>query len=293
MELDHNRLTLRNASATIGKIALGGGASFPRFCDGESPCESSFDLTTDDLNPERWNDVLNPRLKKKPWYRLFGASQEERNVIANLRASGRLTARRLTLGPAAGSAFETDFSLIDGVLELKNTRADLLGGTVSGGWKIDFSGSEPKYKSTGSAERIQAEKLGTLLKASLGSGTVALKYKLDMSGWDADTLAKSAAAETDFTWSGGALRISPDPRTPLRVLNGDGKAVLDKDGWTISACKWNTPTGIYQLSGTASRDSAIAFEFTQENGAVAKVTGTLGKPQLSLSAPQPTQARRR
>ena len=33
--------------ATIGKVALGGSASFPRFCDGESPCESSFDLTTD------------------------------------------------------------------------------------------------------------------------------------------------------------------------------------------------------------------------------------------------------
>ena len=75
MELDHNRLILRNASATVGKIALGGSANFPRFCDGESPCESSFDLTTDDLNPARWNEVLNPHLKKKPWYRLFGASR--------------------------------------------------------------------------------------------------------------------------------------------------------------------------------------------------------------------------
>ena len=111
----------------------------------------------------------------------------------------------------------------------------------------------------------------TLLKASLGSGTLAVNYKLEMSGWDADTLAQSAAAETKFTWSGGALRISPDPRMPLRVLNGEGKAVLDKDGWTISACKWNTPAGIYQLSGTASRDSVLALEFTQENGAVSKV----------------------
>ena len=175
------------------------------------------------------------------------------------------------------------FSLADGVLELKNTRADLLGGTVSGDWKIDFSGSEPRYESTGSAERIQAEKLGTLLKASLGSGTLALKYKLKMAGWDADTLSKSATAETDFTWSGGVLRISPDPRMPLRVLTGEGKAVLDKDGWTISACQWNTPTGIYQLSGTASRDSAIAFEFLRRTVRVAKVTGTLSKPQFGTA----------
>jgi AsmA protein len=293
LEFDHSRFTLRNASATIGKVVLGGSASFPRFCDGESPCESSFDLTTDDLNPERWNEVLNPRLRKRPWYRLFGASQEERNVIANLHASGRLTARRLTLGTATGSAFETAFSLADGVLELKNTRADLLGGTIAGDWKLDFTGADPRYESTGSAERMQAEKLGTLLKTSLGSGTLALKYKLNMAGWDAGSLSKSATAETDFTWSGGVLRLSPDPRMPLRVLNAEGKAVLNKDGWIISDCRWNTPTGIYQLSGTASRDSAIDFEFRQKNGAVAKITGTLSKPQFGTPTPPPTQARRR
>jgi AsmA protein len=290
LELDHDRLTLRNASATIGKIALAGSAGFPRFCDGESPCRSSFELTTDDLNPERWNDVLNPRLRKSPWYRLFGA-QQERNVIANLHASGHLTARRLTLGTAVGSAFETSFALADGVLELKNTRADLLGGTISGEWKMNFNGLEPRYKSAGIAQRIQAEKLGTLLKASLGSGTLALRYDLDMAGWDADALAESSTAETEFTWSGGLLRLSPDPRMPLRVLTGEGKTVLGKDGWTVSACKWVTPTGIYQLSGTVSRDSAIAFAFTQQNGAVAKLTGTLAKP--GAPAPQPTQARRR
>jgi uncharacterized protein involved in outer membrane biogenesis len=293
LEFDHNRFTLSNASATIGKIALSGSASFPRFCDGESPCESSFDLTADDLNPERWNDVLNPHLRKRPWYRLFGAPQEERNVIANLRASGHLSARRLTLGPAVGSAFDTAFSLADGVLELKNTRADLLGGTISGDWKLDFSGVDPSYEGTGSAQRMQAEKLGTLLKASLGSGTLALQYKFKMAGWDSDALSKSATAETDFTWNGGVLRLSPDPKTPLRVLNAGGKAVLSKDGWNISACQWNTPTGIYQLSGTATRDSAIAFEFRQENGAVATVTGTLSKPQFGTPAPPPTQARRR
>ena len=114
-----------------------------------------------------------------------------------------------------------------------------------------------------------------------------------MAGWDAGTLSKSATAETDFTWSGGVLRLSPDPRTPLRVLTAEGKAVLNKDGWNISACQWNTPTGIYQLSGTATRDSAIAFEFRQENGTVAQVTGTLSKPQFGTPAPPPTQARRR
>jgi hypothetical protein len=114
-----------------------------------------------------------------------------------------------------------------------------------------------------------------------------------MSGTDAPALAKSAAAETEFTWRGGALRISPDAKAPLRVLNGEGKASLDQEGWTISAGKWKTLSGIYQMSGTASRDSALDLEFTQENGAVWRVTGTMLKPQQSKPEPQPIQARRR
>jgi len=293
VELESDRLSLRNASATAGKVSLSGNASFPRFCDGDSPCESTFDLATDDLNPERWNEVLNPRLTKKPWYRLFGASSSEHNVIANLHASGHLTARRLTLGTVSGSAFDTRFAMSNGILELKNTSAELLGGNVAGDWKINFNRNEPQYESAGTATRLQAEKLGPILKASLGTGTLAAQYKLKMSGWDADALAKSAIAQTEFTWRGGALRISPDSRSPLRILNGDGTAALDKDGWTISASKWTTPTGIYHLSGTASRDSVIALEFTQENGAASKVTGTLAKPQTSTPAPQLTQVRRR
>jgi hypothetical protein len=292
VELQRNRFALHNASATVGRVSLNGDASFPRFCDGESPCESTFDLRTDDLNPEQWNDLLNPHLKKRPWYRLFGGAEAEHNVIANLRASGRLWARRLTLGTTTGSNLETTFSIANGVLDLKDTRAELLGGDVSSDWKIDFTGGEPTYTSAGAARRVQAEKLGPLLKASLGSGTLGLNYKLGMSGWDAAALSASAAAETDFTWRGGELRISPDPK-PLRVLTGEGKASLGKDGWTISACKWNTPAGVYQLSGAASRDSLLALEFTQENGAVWKVSGTLLKPQLSAPAPQLTQTRGR
>jgi hypothetical protein len=291
--LDSNRFVLRDASATIGKVSLGGSASFPRSCDGESPCQSSFDLSTDDLNPERWNEVLNPRLKKRPWYRLFGAGEAEHNLIANLHSTGHLTSRHLTLGLAAGSGFETDFSIADGVLELKNTRAELLGGSVSGEWKINFLGNDPKYESSGTVQRLQAEKLGTLLKAPFGSGLVGLKYKLEMAGWDAATLAQTAAAETKFDWSGGALRISLDGKTPLRVLTGEGQADLDQKGWTILHSRWQTPAGTYRLTGSASRDLALALEFTQENGAVSQVTGTLLKPQLVASAPQSAQAKHR
>jgi len=295
LELERNRFTVHNATASAGKISLTGTASFPRSCDADSPCESSFNLTTEEFNPERWNELLNPRLKKKPWYRLVGAPDAAGSVIANLHAIGHFTAHRLALGNTTGTAFDTNFSIANGVLLLKDTHADLFGGTVSGEWNIDFTGSEPKYESTGAASRVQAEKLGTLLKASFGTGTLTLNYKLEMAGWDAAALTKSTIAQTEFTWSGGALKISPEANAPLRIVAGEGKAALSKDGWTIYGSKWKTPSGIYQLSGTASRDSALALEFTQNGGTIWKVTGTLLKPQpgTPAAAPAPTQASRK
>jgi hypothetical protein len=292
VELDRDRIALRNAAATIGKISLSGSAGFPRSCETDSPCEASFDLSTDELNPERWNEVLNPHLEKTPWY-YFGGARSGSNVFAILHATGHIASRHLTLGTTTGSDFETDFSSGNGILELKNTRADLFGGKVSGNWKIDFTGSEPSYASTGSAERIQADKLAPFLKASLGSGTVDLQYKLKMDGWDAASLFNAASAEAAFTWTGGALKISPDARTPMRVFTGKGKAALDKDGWTISSSQWKTPNGIYHLNGHISRDSVLALEFSQDSGSAWKVSGTLSKPQAGGPAPEPTQARRR
>ncbi|MGC2210831.1 MAG: AsmA family protein [Candidatus Korobacteraceae bacterium] len=292
VELDRDRIALRNASATIGKISLGGSAGFPRSCDADSPCQASFDLSTDDLNPERWNEVLNPHVKKTPWY-YFGDTRSGSNVFATLRTTGHITSRHLTLGTITGSAFETDFSSDNGMLELKNTRADLFGGKVSGDWKIDFTGGEPSYESIGSAERIQAEKLTPLLKASVGTGTVGVQYELKMTGWDAASLMNSASAEAAFSWTGGALKVSPDPPAPMRVFTGKGKAALDKDGWTISASQWKTPDGTYHLDGQVSRDSVLALEFSQDNGSEWKVSGTLAKPQTGMAAPEPTQARRR
>ena len=120
-----------------------------------------------------------------------------------------------------------------------------------------------------------------------------MQYKLKMAGWDAESLFSSASAEAAFTWTGGALKISPDGRTPMRVLTGKGQAALDTDGWAISASQWKTPGGIYHLNGRISRDSALALQFSQDNGSAWKVSGTLSKPQTGEPAPEPTQARRR
>ena len=157
-----------------------------------------------------------------------------------------------------------------------------------------MSGSEPACESAGTATRVQADKLAPVMKAPLGTGIVDLQYKLRMNGWDADSLSRSAGGQARFTWTGGALRISPDPRSPLRVLFGEGKATLDKKGWSISDSHWKTPIGVYQLRGSISRGSALDLEFIQEDGGVRRVSGTLAKPeQGAAAATRPAPAWRR
>jgi uncharacterized protein involved in outer membrane biogenesis len=288
VDFDGDRLSLHNASATAGKISLTGSASFPLSCTADAPCEASFDLTSDEFNPERWNELLNPHLRKTPWYLFTG--EHRGSIFPNLHAAGRLAARRLTLDSITGSAFESDLSYANAVLIFKHARAQMLGGTVSGDGSVNFTSGEPKIESTGAAEHIQAEKLSPLLKAPLGTGALRLSYVLQASGWDRASLAHSATAQSSFTWTGGAMRISPGMHGPLHVISGNGKAVLDSKGWTISDSEWKTRSGTYQLSGTVSRDFALDIEFTQHD-AVWRVGGTLANPQPESAAT--TQATQR
>ncbi len=311
VELAGERLTLHSATAAIDKVSFSGGASFPRSCSSDSPCEVGFDLMSDEFNPARWNELLNPRAQKKPWY-FFGGGRNG-TLPPNLQATGHLSARRLILAtlsetpsatpsetpsetpspsnkggpmgaPISGSEFETSFSYADGILELRNSRANLFGGIVAGDWTVDFTGGKPLCESAGIATRLQVERLAPLVKSPLGSGAVDLHYKLKMSGWDAAALASSATGEARFTWTGGALRISPDARSPLRVLFGEGKATLDSNGWIISDSHWKTPTGVYQLRGSISRDSVLDLEFIQRDGGSSRVSGTLANPEQGAAA---------
>lgn len=311
-EFDGQRFTLRNAAANIGKVALTGSASFPRSCGAGSPCQATFELATEDFNPGRWDELLNPQQKKTPWYRLPGTGGGAPTVMTNLDAWGHLTARHITLattpetnaetpeganakGTAAaasgtassgnaaqnvvtGSALDAQFTVLHGVVELHNLHAELMGGAVSGEVKMDFTGEKPKYEASGAAVKIQAEKLAAVLKGNLGSGVVSGKYKFTMSGSTAAELFAGAEAETEFTWTGGALRVSPDGR-PLRVTTGAGEAELGKDGWTLRKSHWKTPLGVYELRGGISRDSVLTLVFTEERGKSWRLAGTLLKPE--------------
>ena len=207
---------------------------------------------------------------------------------SNTKGAGTATSGATTSGTApsgtaaqsivSGTALDAQFTVLHGVVELHNARAELMGGAVSGDVKMDFTGEKPEYEASGVATKVQAEKLAALVKGSLGSGVVSGKYKFTMSGSTAAELYAGAEAETEFAWTGGALKISPDGR-PLRVVTGAGEAELGKDGWTLRTSRWTTASGVYELRGGISRDSVLTLVFTEERGKSWRLAGTLLKPE--------------
>ena len=126
----------------------------------------------------------------------------------------------------------------------------------------------------------------TLLKASLGSGTLGLQYKMQMAGWDAAALAHSATAETEFTWTGGALRISPDGKPPARAhRRRQSHSRQGLAGPSPPANGRRPPASISSAAPLRATPRSL-WSLPEQNGAVTKVTGTL----LQAAVGQPSSA---
>lgn len=271
---------MQNAALVIGDVALSGNATFPRSCREDLPCASKWTLQFDEIDPAKFNALLNPRLKKRPWYRFFGGGDREESVLARIEAIGTVTAKRLLLRTTAATRVSSDFSLRRGRLELTNLRADLMGGSHTGAWAADFTGDQPAYAGVGRVSRVNVAQLAVITKDPWATGTLAGSYKIKMTGWDTAQLVASASAEAQAELRDGALRhLALDKRgTPLR-FTGFTLTLTYSDGRIhIPESKLLTQNGIYQVSGTATLNRDLELQMSSAGGNAYKVTGTLEKP---------------
>ncbi|HEX8924290.1 MAG TPA: hypothetical protein VF786_00785, partial [Terriglobales bacterium] len=202
--LDSDRMNLLAMVGAVGKTKFTGTAVVPRSCTPVVQCDSMLNLQFEEIDPELWNAALNPRMRNR-WYKLFGAS-DERNLVATLKANGHISAKRLMLGFAPATNFESDFTLRDGKAELKNTRMSLLGGDVLGEWAMHFKNSGPEYAGKGQLARVNIAQLSAATKTNVGTGLLNGRWEVQMTGWNSEDLAKSAEGKADLNWSNGTLR---------------------------------------------------------------------------------------
>jgi hypothetical protein len=279
VELADDQLRFHNLTAQIGKTVVTGEAQFPRRCNDAAPCLSRFDVQADAINAEELNTLFNPRIKQQPWYKFFGSGSEA-SALAKMRASGRITVKRLLLGQLTATKASAEFTLDSGRLTLTQTSAELLGGMQTGHWQADFTGDEPVYSGSGNVTNIAPAQLAGLVHAALGTGTVNGTYEIKMSGWTARELWSTANASADFDWRNGTWRNVQLGRTPLQFSDFAGHIALQDGGFRISKSKMQSSGVSYALAGSIKSDE-LALQFERDNGSGYRVRGTLQKPLVT------------
>jgi uncharacterized protein involved in outer membrane biogenesis len=289
--LDANRMNLLGLVGAVGKTRFAGTATVPRSCAPEAQCDSVLNLQFDEIDPELWNAALNPRVRNR-WYKLFGVS-EEHNIVATLKASGHISARRVELGFAPATNFESDFTLRDGQAELKNTKMVLLGGEVDGAWAMKFKSSGPEYAGRGQLARVNIAQLSAATKTNLGTGLLNGRWEAQMTGWNAEDFLKSAEGKAELNWNNGTLRtFAFDGHAPMKVNNFSATFTLTKGKLSIEDGKLQSGAGVYNVSGTATPGRDLDLQFLAPEGTSYRVNGNLQKPQVvALPASTKTEAK--
>jgi hypothetical protein len=238
----------------------------------------------DEIDLDQVNRLLNPRLKKRPWYRMFGVSGE-RSVLVNWDASGALAAKRFNAKGLSATNVGLNFELHKGKLNLKDVRANILGGTHTGNWAANFTGDTPSYTGTGTIAKLALAQLATLMKDPWATGTLNGSYELKLSGWDLGSLLESSAGNCQFQWRDGTLRhLALDGKNPqVHFPQWSGQCEWSKDGFRVSGSKLQAASGIYQVSGTVLPSKDGQLEFVRGDGTAYQVTGTLDKPRVQAT----------
>jgi hypothetical protein len=239
-------------------------------------------LQFDSLDAAQVNELLNPTLKKQPWYKLFGSSQEE-SLLTRIYAVGRVTSKQITFDKLVGTKFYADFRLNHGDLLVSNVRAAVLGGTHEGQWRADFNGATPVYTGSGTVSRLNAAQFASLGRAAIGTGIVSGRYELKMSGWNSGDLAKSAEGTANFDWSGATIRaFAVSGRGPAKVNDFSGKLILKDGVLAFDESKMTAANGIYFVTGTAEPEK-LELEFKSDTAVGYKITGSLRAPAVAVT----------
>jgi hypothetical protein len=269
---------------------LSGSVQLPRHCDAGEICPAQANLRADQLVATELEALLNPRLNKRPWYRLL--QRDNRKPLAGLAVAGSLSANRVLVGHLSASHFTSHLVIEDGKVQLSDVRAGIWGGQYQGEWRFDFSGRQPVYTGTGALEHAVLAQAAQAMGDDWASGKLALQYRLRATGWSKTDLKDSLASTAEFDLRDGVLRhlsLAPSAK-PLRLHRFTGHLALSDGQFTLAEGKLQALDGIYQVSGTALLDSKLNIKLVRDGSHSFDITGTLGAPRVTLVSHPQTEA---
>jgi AsmA protein len=266
-------------------LSFKGWVEAPRGCVSVQDCPISFDLRADQLSSDELNAVLNPRMRKRPWYKLIVADSGP-SLLPRLRGAGRLTANRVLFKSVRAGHVSAQVRLESGKLQLSELRGEVLGGRHSGAWTADFTSHPARWEFRGLIEHVAMDRLATLMRDNWAGGAVDAKYRGTALGDSTADLVNSASGTVDFQWRDGVLRhVALNGDTgPLLLRRFVGRLELTEGVLALTQSRMDTPGGIYAVSGTASLGMKLGLKLARGNAPAFTIGGTLQKPLVTAVA---------
>jgi len=155
-----------------------------------------------------------------------------------------------------------------------------------GEWKADFGVKPPVYSGHGTLQNVSLDQPAQLMNDRWISGTAHAEFQFEASGLSANELLAGAT---------GALRI--DSRNavmthvvlageagPLQVRRLSAQVALRGGNAELNDGELETPSGIYQWSGTATSDRILNLKLTHDGAPAFTITGTLAEPSVAAAS---------
>ena len=281
--LTPDQVDVQNLTASIADTSWRGSLALPRQCAVPDSCPVRFDLHADEIATDRLNQLLNPHVRKQPWYHFLSSPATGVPYLLTVHAVGKLTANRVVVRKLVGTGFRRTWNSNKGKLRLSDLRGDVLGGKHIGEWKADFTAKPPEYSGSGTLERVALDQLAESMNDDWITGSATATYRVKASGLDATELFASATGTLKVEARDGVLRhiALAEEAGPLQMHHLAARLFLHDGKFEIQEGKLETPAGIYQVSGTASLTRILNLKLTREGAPGFNITGTLTEPHVS------------
>lgn len=268
-------------------------------CPGAASCPFTFSLHADKLAAADLRDLIGMN-DGRSW---LPFSSKSSGKLPDPPAKGTLSADQFIMAHLTLEKFTSQLELGDNKLVLTEASAKLAGGSIEGEWRVDWSGSEPRFSSTGTLTGVDLDRLRASegegqqdwdLMSSWLSGRTQAKYSLQCSGRTSQEMFASLSGQAEFTVTAGDSRaLLLGGTKPLNFQSLEGSAELGKQMLTIQPSKIKTENRIYEISGKVNLTERQAHLKLSSGGLRWDVSGALDKPRITTEplTAQSTSAR--
>ena len=278
-----DEIAAQKIAAVVAGSTWTGSLLVPRRCPDPEACAVQFDFRTKELAGEKLAEFFNFKPRQQPWYRFLSTAQASQSYWARLRAEGKISVDRLLVRKLAFNQITAGVEVDRGRIGLSNLTAEVFGGRHGGDWSVDFTSNPPQYKAKGWLRRVALGQLAQSMGDPWITGTGSATYQASAAGAQADDFLSSFRADFEVEARDATLHhlvLTPNAE-PLHAQRFGGRLFFRDGQLEVRDGKLETISGIYQISGTASRGRNLNLRLSQSGLRGYAITGTLAEPRVA------------